>query len=88
VQRTPREAAASGQRREPRQYAAHAVVEMKGRSPVPEHGDPNVKTISLALEPEEWRKLRVWAAEEGTSVRAILVRIVRRVLEDRPRTGF
>jgi hypothetical protein len=44
--------------------------------------------MRLALVPEEWRKLRAWAAEEDTSMQAIVVRILRRALEKRPRTGF
>jgi hypothetical protein len=71
-----------------RRYAGHAVVETKGRSPAPKRGDPNVKSMRVALAPDEWRKLRVWAAEEGTSVATIVVGILRRALEKRPRTGF
>jgi hypothetical protein len=44
--------------------------------------------MRLSLVPEEWRKLRSWAAEEGTPVQAIIVRILRSVLDERPRTGF
>ncbi len=71
-----------------RQYPARAVVGTKGRSPAPKRGDPNVKSMRVALTPEEWRKLRAWAAEEGTSVQATVVGILRRALEKRPRTGF
>jgi hypothetical protein len=44
--------------------------------------------MRVSLSPEEWRKLRAWAAEEGTSVQAIIVRLLRRALEKRPSTGF
>jgi hypothetical protein len=64
------------------------MVEIKGRSPTPKRGDPNVKSMRVSLSPEEWRKLRAWAAEEGTSVQAIIVRLLRRALEKRPSTGF
>lgn len=47
-----------------------------------------MKSMRVALTPEEWRKLRAWAAEEGTSVQATVVGILRRALEKRPRTGF
>ena len=70
------------------QYAAHAVDESEGRSPAPARGDPNTKVLRIALVPEEWRKLRAWAAEEDTSMQAIVVRVLRRALEKRPRTGF
>jgi len=55
---------------------------------VPKRGDPNVKMTRLSLSPEEWRKLRAWAAEQGTSTQAIVVGIVRGALEQRPRIGF
>ena len=64
------------------------AVESKGRSPVPRGGDPNVRVMRIALVPEEWRKLRAWAAEEDTTIQEILVRILRCALEKRPRTGF
>ncbi len=60
----------------------------EGRAPRPKGGDPNVKVVRMALTPEEWRKLRVWAAEEDTSMQAIVARIVRRELEGKPRRGF
>ena len=63
-------------------------MDREGRSPVPKRGDPNVKTLTLGLSPEEWRRLRVWAAEQGTGVQEIVVQIVRASLERRPRTGF
>lgn len=64
------------------------MVETKGRSPAPRRGDPNVKSMRVSLSPEEWRKLRAWAAEEGTSVPEIVVRLLRRTLDKRPSTGF
>ena len=60
----------------------------EGRSPRPRDGDPNVKTIRLSLTPQEWRKLRVWAAEQDTSMQAVVSKILRRELEDRPRSTF
>ena len=47
-----------------------------------------MKMIRLTLTPDEWRKLRVWAAERDTSMQAIVGEIVRRELEGKPRTGF
>jgi hypothetical protein len=44
--------------------------------------------MRIALTPEEWRKLRVWAAEEDTSMQAIVGRIMRRELAGKPRRGF
>ncbi len=64
------------------------MVETKGRSPAPKRGDPNVKSMRVSLSPEEWRKLRAWAAEEGTSVQAIIVRLLRRTLDKRPSARF
>jgi hypothetical protein len=64
------------------------VVQTEGRSPEPKRGDPNVKTLRISLAAEEWRKLRAWAAEEDTTVPVIVVRVLRRELEKRPRTGF
>jgi len=60
----------------------------EGRSPRPKRGDPNVKTMRVALTPEEWRKLRVWAAEADTSIQAIVAEIVRRELAGKPRRRF
>ena len=56
----------------------------KGRAPRPRGGDPNVKMMRLSLTPEEWRKLRVWAAEEDTSMQAIVGGILRRELAGKP----
>ncbi len=42
-----------------------------------------MKTLRVSLSPEEWRKLRAWAAVEDTSVQAIIVRILRGTLEKR-----
>lgn len=44
-----------------------------------------MKTMRLTLTPEEWRKLRVWAAEEDTSVQALIAKIVVRELAGKPR---
>ena len=57
----------------------------QGRSPHPKRSDPNVKSVRLALTPEEWRKLRLWAAEDATSTEAIVRRTVERALAVRPR---
>jgi hypothetical protein len=59
----------------------------EGRAPRPKGGDPNVKMMRLTLTPEEWRKLRVWAAEDDTSMQAIVAQVVRRELEHKPRRG-
>ena len=64
------------------------VPEGEGRAPRPKGGDPNVKTIRLSLTPEEWRKLRLWAAEEDASTQAVVGKLVRRELERKPRLGF
>jgi len=60
----------------------------EGRSPSPQGGDPNVKTMRLSLTPEEWRKLRVWAAEEDTSMQSVVSEILRRALERKPRRTY
>jgi hypothetical protein len=44
--------------------------------------------IPLALTPDEWRKLRVWAAEQDTGMQQIVGEIVRRELAKRPRITF
>jgi hypothetical protein len=56
-----------------------------GRSPSPPRGDPNTKALRLSLTAEEWRKLRVLAAQTDTSVALVVMRIVRRELERLPR---
>jgi hypothetical protein len=58
------------------------------RAPRPRGGDPNVKMIRVSLVPEEWRKLRAWAAEEGSSVQQIVTEILRRSLAHRPPTSY
>jgi hypothetical protein len=60
----------------------------RGRAPRPKGGDPNVKMMRLTLTPDEWRKLRVWAAEDDTSMQAIVGQIVRGELEGKPRRGM
>ena len=44
--------------------------------------------MRLTLTPDEWRKLRVWAAEDDTSMQQIVGDIVRRELAGKPRQGF
>jgi hypothetical protein len=44
-----------------------------------------VRMMRLSLTAEEWRKLRIWAAEEDTSMQAIVGAIVRRELDGKPR---
>ncbi len=44
--------------------------------------------MRLSLMPEEWRKLRVWAAEEDTGMQQIVAEILRRELAGRPSSGF
>jgi hypothetical protein len=83
--------------REParRTQAAHAwqtpsrqMATGEGRAPRPPRGDPNVKMMRLSLTPEEWRRLRLWAAEEDASTEHVVGEIVRRELAKRPRTTF
>jgi len=47
-----------------------------------------VKTIRLSLTPGEWRKLRLWAATQDSSMNQLVRDIVRRELEHRPGQGF
>jgi hypothetical protein len=61
------------------------MASSKGRAPHPIKGDPNVKMMRLSLTAEEWRKLRVWAAEDDTSMQTIVGEIVRRELAKKPR---
>jgi len=44
--------------------------------------------MRLTLTPEEWRKLRVWAAEDDTSMQQIVGDLVRRELAHKPRRSF
>ena len=62
--------------------------EGEGRSPYPLRGDPSARTMRLSLTAGEWRKLRAWAAEDDTSVEAVVVAILRAQLERRPRRTF
>ena len=64
------------------------VAASEGRASRPKRGDPNVKMMRLSLTTGEWRKLRVWAAEEDTSMQAVVGEIVRRELEKKPSRGF
>jgi len=64
------------------------MAAQEGRAPRPKRGDPNVKMVRLMLTTEEWRKLRVWAAEEDTSVQQIVADVLRRELERKPRRGY
>lgn len=63
-------------------------MDVAGRSPSPQQGDPNVKTMRMLLRPPEWRALRALAAEQATTVEAIVEQIVRRELARRPRQTF
>jgi len=65
-----------------------SYMNAEGRAPRPKGGDPNAKMMRLTLTPDEWRKLRVWAAEEDTSMQAIVGEIMRRELAGKPRRGF
>ena len=47
-----------------------------------------MKVVSLELTPDEWRKLRLWAAQQDTSVQSVIGEIVRRELAGKPRHGF
>lgn len=53
----------------------------EGRAPRPQGGDPNTKAVSLSLTTQEWRELRLRAAEAGTSVQKVILGILRRGLE-------
>lgn len=59
------------------------MSEQEGRAPRPKRGDPNVKMMRLTLTTGEWRKLRMWAAEDDTSMQHVVAQIVRRELERR-----
>jgi len=61
------------------------VADKEPRAPHPKRGDPNVKMMRLSLTPDEWRKLRVWAGEDDTSMQAIVVQILRAELDRKPR---
>jgi hypothetical protein len=61
------------------------IMNEEGRSPRPRGGDPNVKMMRLSLSPEEWRKLRMWAAEEDTSMQTVVRDLLRRELAAKPR---
>jgi len=60
----------------------------EGRAPRPAGGDPNEKLLAVTLTPGEWRQLRLWAAEEATSVAAVVRTVLRRELAARPRGTF
>ena len=64
------------------------MVPAEGRAPHPRGGDPNVKTMPVELTTEEWRKLRLWAAQEDTSVQLVIGKILRRELEKLPSLGY
>ena len=64
------------------------MASTEGRAPRPRGGDPNIRTLALSLTPEEWRRLRAWAAEAGTSEAAVVAEILRGELAGRPRRGF
>ena len=64
------------------------MSEQEGRAPRPKGGDPNTKSVSLSLTPREWRELRLRAANDATSVRDIIVRILRHELEETLRRGL
>jgi hypothetical protein len=44
--------------------------------------------MRLVLTTDEWRKLRVWAAEQDTGIQQIVGEIVRRELARKPGRGF
>jgi hypothetical protein len=53
----------------------------QGRAPRPKGGDPNTKALSISLTTQEWRELRLRAAQSGTSVQRVIIGILRRALE-------
>lgn len=48
-------------------------------------GEPVAKMLRLILTPEEWRSLRVMAAEGDTSMQALVAAMVRREVMNRIR---
>ena len=44
--------------------------------------------MRLTLTPDEWRKLRVWAAEDDTSMQQLVGNLVRRELAGKPRRAI
>jgi hypothetical protein len=40
--------------------------------------------MRLTLTTDEWRKLRMWAAEDDTSMQQVVVQIIRRELDRKP----
>jgi hypothetical protein len=52
----------------------------EGRAPRPKRGDPNTKAVSVSSTAQEWRELRLRAAENGTSVEKVITGIVRQEL--------
>ena len=44
--------------------------------------------VRLRLTTDEWRRLRVWAAEEDSSMQLLVGDVVRRALAGKPHRGF
>jgi hypothetical protein len=64
------------------------VTAGEARAPWPRAGDPNAKEMRIALTAQEWRQLRLWAAEDATAIEDVVSRIVRRELEHRPASDY
>ncbi len=47
-----------------------------------------MKLLCLSLEPPEWRKLRLWAAEQAGDIEWLVREILRRELDRRPGSDF
>jgi hypothetical protein len=58
------------------------------RAPVPRGGDPNVKRLRVSLTPDEWRQLRLMAAQDAITVEEVITGILRQELETKPRVAF
>ena len=63
-------------------------MSQEGRAPRPAGGDPNIKRVLLELTPEDWRRLRVWAAEELLTQDELIARLLRERLQERPATSY
>ena len=47
-----------------------------------------MKTLRLTLTTDDWRKLRLWAAQEDKSIESVVGEIVRGELASKPSVGF
>ena len=47
-----------------------------------------MRSVRLDLTPEDWRRLRMWAAEQLLGEEELIARLVRERLRDRPPTAY